>query len=74
MRFALNTTNGSNRSAAAHVKSHGGADVRGFATAIERAYDEARHDLIAELTERVAALNANTSPSLAASTAKVANS
>jgi phosphate acyltransferase len=39
------------------VKSHGGADVTGFATAIERAYDEARHDLIAELTVRVAALN-----------------
>ena len=52
------------------VKSHGGADVAGFATAIERAYEEARHDLIAELTERVAALNFNTLPM----TAKVVNS
>lgn len=51
------------------VKSHGGADVAGFATAIERAYEEARHDLIAELTERVAALNINTPPA----TAKVVN-
>ena len=41
------------------VKSHGDADVVGFATAIERAYEEARHDLIAELTLRVAALNIN---------------
>ncbi len=41
------------------VKSHGGTDVAGFANAIERAYEEARHDLIAELTERVAVLNTN---------------
>ncbi len=39
------------------VKSHGGADVLGFQTAIERAYAEAKHDLIAELTQRVAAMN-----------------
>lgn len=42
------------------VKSHGGTDVTGFANAIERAYEEARHNLIAELTERVAALSAAT--------------
>ena len=56
------------------VKSHGGADVAGFATAIERAYEEARHDLIAELTVRVTALNAATSPAYGISTAKVVNS
>ncbi len=39
------------------IKSHGGADVLGFKTAIERAYTEAKHNLIAELAERVAALN-----------------
>jgi phosphate acyltransferase len=39
------------------VKSHGGTDVVGFANAIERAYEEARHDLIAELTQRVGVLN-----------------
>lgn len=39
------------------VKSHGGADVLGFKMAIERAYTEAKHDLIAELSERVAVLN-----------------
>lgn len=61
------------------VKSHGGADAIGFAMAIERAYEEARHDLIAELTERVAALNvssAASSPSAAGPivAAKFANS
>ena len=56
------------------VKSHGGADEMGFATAIERAYEEARHDLIAELTERVAALNITMSSAFATSAAKVANS
>lgn len=35
------------------VKSHGGADVLGFRTAIERAYIEAQHDLIADLTAHV---------------------
>lgn len=39
------------------VKSHGGADVLGFKTAIERAYTEASHKLIAELSERVELLN-----------------
>ncbi|MGL4233385.1 MAG: phosphate acyltransferase PlsX [Casimicrobium sp.] len=39
------------------VKSHGGADALGFKTAIERAYTEAKHNLIAELAERVAVLN-----------------
>ncbi len=53
------------------VKSHGGADVVGFATAIERAYEEARHDLIAELTERVAALNIGLSAGAWANAAKV---
>ena len=42
------------------VKSHGGADVPGFVTAIERADDEARHNLIAELTERVTAFHTQT--------------
>ena len=45
-------------------------DLAGFAAAIGRAYEEARHDLIAELTERVAAHNVST-PQVAA---KVANS
>lgn len=35
------------------VKSHGGADVLGFRTAIERAYTEAQHDLIADLAAHV---------------------
>lgn len=35
------------------VKSHGGADVLGFRTAIERAYTEAQHDLIADLSAHV---------------------
>ena len=39
------------------VKSHGSADVLGFQMAIERAYVEAKHDLIAELTQRVGAMN-----------------
>jgi phosphate acyltransferase len=39
------------------VKSHGGADAMGFQMAIERAYVEAKHDLIAELTERVRVLS-----------------
>jgi phosphate acyltransferase len=60
------------------VKSHGGADAAGFAAAIERAYEEARHDLIAELTERVAALNATPAITVAHAAnntvAKVANS
>ncbi len=38
------------------VKSHGGADVLGFRTAIERAYTEAQHDLIADLSAHVARL------------------
>ncbi|MBL8309881.1 MAG: phosphate acyltransferase PlsX [Burkholderiales bacterium] len=45
------------------VKSHGGADVAGFTSAIERAYQEIRHDLIAGLTERVAHLGASASAS-----------
>jgi phosphate acyltransferase len=39
------------------VKSHGGADVLGFRTAIERAYTEAQHDLIADLAAHVERLN-----------------
>lgn len=35
------------------VKSHGGADVVGFATAIERAFNEARAGLIARLEARI---------------------
>lgn len=35
------------------VKSHGGADVLGFRTAIERAYTEVQHDLIADLAAHV---------------------
>jgi phosphate acyltransferase len=37
------------------VKSHGGTNVLGFQMAIERAYIEAKHNLIGELTERVQA-------------------
>ena len=54
------------------VKSHGGADVPGFVTAIERADDEARHNLIAELTERVTAFHTQTAS--AQSAAAVSNS
>ena len=48
------------------IKSHGGTDAFGFSNAIERAYNEIRHDLIAELTERVAAMN-TTAPAAAVS-------
>jgi phosphate acyltransferase len=40
------------------VKSHGGADVLGFRMAIERAYIEVQHDLIADLSARVERMNA----------------
>ena len=40
------------------VKSHGGAEAAGFAIAIERAYNEATHNLIAGLTERLTAQHA----------------
>ena len=43
------------------VKSHGGMAAYGFSNAIARAYDEARHDLIAQLTARVAVLGAASS-------------
>lgn len=49
------------------VKSHGGADILGFSSAIERAYQEIRHDLIAGLTERVAHLGAPTAEASGAS-------
>jgi phosphate acyltransferase len=39
------------------VKSHGGADVLGFRTAIERAYTEVQHDLIADLSAHVERMN-----------------
>ena len=39
------------------VKSHGGAEVPGFVMALERAFEEAQHDLITKLTARVTALN-----------------
>jgi phosphate acyltransferase len=39
------------------VKSHGGADVLGFRTAIERAYIEVQHDLIADLSAHVERMN-----------------
>jgi phosphate acyltransferase len=42
------------------VKSHGGTNAMGFEMAIKRAYVEAKHDLIAELSERVRVLNDNT--------------
>lgn len=48
------------------VKSHGGADVQGFVTAIERADDEARSNLIAELTDRVAAFHTQAASALSA--------
>ena len=53
------------------VKSHGGTDEVGFANAIERAYEEVRHNLIAQLTERVAVLSA---PASAVTPAAVADS
>jgi phosphate acyltransferase len=40
------------------VKSHGGADVLGFRMAIERAYTEVQHDLIADLSAHVERMNA----------------
>jgi glycerol-3-phosphate acyltransferase PlsX len=43
------------------VKSHGGAEAAGFAIAIDRAYNEATHNLIAGLTERLAAQHAKAS-------------
>jgi phosphate acyltransferase len=39
------------------VKSHGGADELGFQMAIERAYVEAKHDLIHEISMRVESMN-----------------
>ncbi len=39
------------------VKSHGGADVLGFCTAIERAHTEVQHDLIADLSAHVERMN-----------------
>jgi phosphate acyltransferase len=39
------------------VKSHGGADVLGFRMAIERAYTEVQHDLIADLSAHVEHMN-----------------
>jgi phosphate acyltransferase len=39
------------------VKSHGGADVLGFRMAIERAYIEVQHDLIADLSAHVERMN-----------------
>lgn len=40
------------------VKSHGSADVDSFANAIARAYEAAANDLIAQTTEKLAALQA----------------
>ncbi|TAG45718.1 MAG: phosphate acyltransferase PlsX [Betaproteobacteria bacterium] len=40
------------------VKSHGGTNALGFQMAIERAYIEAKHNLIGELTDRVRAFAA----------------
>jgi phosphate acyltransferase len=48
------------------VKSHGGADVLGFRTAIERAYTEVQHDLIADLSAHVERMNAAPSNEIAA--------
>jgi phosphate acyltransferase len=42
------------------VKSHGGADALGFQMAIERAYVEAKHDLIHEISTRVESMNQST--------------
>jgi phosphate acyltransferase len=39
------------------VKSHGGTNALGFQMAIERAYIEAKHNLVGELTERVRVFN-----------------
>jgi phosphate acyltransferase len=46
------------------VKSHGGADVLGFRMAIERAYIEVQHDLIADLSAHVGRMNANAADNL----------
>ncbi|MBS0314200.1 MAG: phosphate acyltransferase PlsX [Proteobacteria bacterium] len=51
------------------VKSHGGANEMAFAKAIERACEEIRHDLIADLGERVMAMNGVASVSAVAAVA-----
>jgi phosphate acyltransferase len=45
------------------VKSHGGADVLGFKTAIERALTEVKHDLIREIAISVESLNRSSTKS-----------
>jgi glycerol-3-phosphate acyltransferase PlsX len=39
------------------VKSHGSADSFGFRCAIERAYEEARHDVLRRISDRMATIN-----------------
>jgi len=39
------------------VKSHGSADIFGFGFAIERAYEEARNDVLRRIGERIAIIN-----------------
>lgn len=39
------------------VKSHGSADSFGFRFAIQRAYDEARHDVLRGISDRMATIN-----------------
>jgi glycerol-3-phosphate acyltransferase PlsX len=39
------------------VKSHGSADSFGFGFAIERAYEEARNDVLASISERIATIH-----------------
>jgi glycerol-3-phosphate acyltransferase PlsX len=38
------------------VKSHGSADAYAFAFAIQRAYEEARHNILARIGERIASI------------------
>ena len=54
------------------VKSHGSADRLAFATAIERAANEARHGVIERIGEEIARLNALTPPAPGPSPAKEA--
>jgi glycerol-3-phosphate acyltransferase PlsX len=41
------------------VKSHGSADSFAFRFAVQRAYDEARHDVLRRISERMASIHQN---------------
>jgi glycerol-3-phosphate acyltransferase PlsX len=53
------------------VKSHGGTDALGFATAIGRAHDEAQANLIARLAARIGPANATVAASAAVPTGEL---